>query len=153
MSMNGINGYSYSYNPYAYNNAYSTNATSFQGNVPTEQNSTANEQKDSSLGVITAIGVGIGAIATAIYAFKKGKSINGADSSIWNNLKTGFIEIGQAITKKVNGLVGKKSSTQTLAKDTQETIVTTSQIAAQDADLVAKYGSNMSVAGYFHSLC
>ena len=105
MSMNGV--YGYSYNPYAYNNAYSTNATSFQGGTTT--NSTQ-EKKSSTLGTIAAVGAGIAAVGTAIYAVKKGKSINGADSSVWKNLTTGLSEIGKTIAEKVGKVFGKNKT-------------------------------------------
>ena len=102
MSVNGV--YGYSYNPYAYNsNAYTTNATSFQG-----YNTTTNEKEDDgvSLGVIAAIGTGLAAIGTTIYAIKRGKSINslgseaddavrGLKNILDGNISKGFKEIGE----------------------------------------------------------
>ena len=107
MSLNGVS--SYSYNPYAYNNAYSTNATSFQGYNTTSATSTS-EKEGSSLGTLALIGTGIAAVGTAIYAVKKGKKINGADSSVLKNLTTGLKEIGSTIAGKVSKLFAKEGN-------------------------------------------
>ncbi len=118
MSMNSV--YGYSYNPYAYNNAY-MNSTNFQGSTT---NSTQKEE-GNALGTIAAIGAGVAAVGTAIYAVKKGKSINGADSSIFKNLKTGLSEIGKTITKKIGSIFGKKSNAnEDLTKAAEEIIKT-----------------------------
>ena len=105
MSLNGVS--SYSYNPYAYNNAYPTNATSFQGYNTTSATSTS-EKEGSALGTIATIGAGIAAVGTAIYAVKKGKKVNGGNGSLWKNLKTGFSEIGKTISKNI-GKIFKKN--------------------------------------------
>lgn len=146
MSMNGLG--CYSYNPYGCYNQVPQNVTNFQGT-----NQAPEEKESNTLKTVAAVGAGIAAVGTTIYAFTKGKAINGADGTLFKNLKTGFIEIGQTIAKKVTQLVGKnKNNVQTLSDSAKDTINAASKISAQDADLVAKYGSNMSMVGYFHKL-
>ena len=134
MSMNGITGYNnYSYsNPYAVNNTYAntySNAgtTAFQGYDPTAMYSTtATAEKEDSGSPLLAIGAGIAAIGTAIYAVKKGKKLNLANltddaakqadnlkgaKGLWNNFTTGvksiFTKTGREASKalKANGLM------------------------------------------------
>ena len=117
MSLNGVS--SYSYNPYAYNNAYSTNATSFQGYNTTSATSTS-EKEGSSLGTLALIGTGIAAVGTAIYSIKKGKKINIAGlgetvvknsddfkglKGIWKNLSTGVKSIFTKAGREVSSTV------------------------------------------------
>lgn len=117
MSLNGVS--SYSYNPYAYNNAYSTNATSFQGYNTTSATSTS-EKEGSSLGTLALIGTGIAAVGTAIYSIKKGKKINIAGlgenvvknsddfkglKGIWKNLTTGVKSIFTKAGREVSSTV------------------------------------------------
>lgn len=109
MSLNGVS--SYSYNPYAYGNTYSTNATNFQGYNTTTTTSTS-EKEGSSLGTLALIGTGIAAVGTAIYSIKKGKKINGENSSLWKNLKTGFKEIGKTISEKIGKISKNKEGTK-----------------------------------------
>ncbi len=116
MSLNGVS--SYSYNPYAYNNAYSTNATSFQGYNTTSTTSTS-EKEGSSLGTLAAIGTGIAAVGTAIYAVKKGKKVNGGNGSLWKNLRTGFSEIGKTISKNI-GKIFKKNEGVSVEKELKQ---------------------------------
>ena len=134
MSLNGITGYNnYSYsNPYAVNNTYAnaySNAgtTAFQGYDPTAMYSTtATAEKEDSGSPLLAIGAGIAAIGTAIYAVKKGKKLNLANltddaakqadnlkgaKGLWNNFTTGvksiFTKTGREASKalKANGLM------------------------------------------------
>ncbi len=134
MSLNGITGYNnYSYsNPYAVNNTYAntySNAgtTAFQGYDPTAMYSTtATAEKEDSSSPLLAIGAGIAAIGTAIYAVKKGKKLNLANltddaakqadnlkgaKGLWNNFTTGvksiFTKTGREASKalKANGLM------------------------------------------------
>ena len=81
MSMNGISGYSYGYYPQSIGAYYNPN---FQGSTQ----ETKEEKEGVNKGLIAA-GVGTAvAIGTSIYAFKKGKSLNGADASVLKNLTT-----------------------------------------------------------------
>lgn len=134
MSLNGITGYNnYLYsNPYAVNNTYAntySNAgtTAFQGYDPTAMYSTtATAEKEDSGSPLLAIGAGIAAIGTAIYAVKKGKKLNLANltddaakqadnlkgaKGLWNNFTTGvksiFTKTGREASKalKANGLM------------------------------------------------
>lgn len=134
MSLNGITGYNnYSYsNPYAVNNTYAntySNAgtTAFQGYDPTAMyGTTATAEKEDSGSPLLAIGAGIAAIGTAIYAVKKGKKLNLANltddaakqannlkgaKGLWNNFTTGvksiFTKTGREASKalKANGLM------------------------------------------------
>lgn len=134
MSLNGITGYNnYSYsNPYAVNNTYAntySNAgtTAFQGYDPTAMYSTtATAEKEDSGSPLLAIGAGIAAIGTAIYAVKRGKKLNLANltddaakqadnlkgaKGLWNNFTTGvksiFTKTGREASKalKANGLM------------------------------------------------
>lgn len=109
MSMNGV--YGYSYNPYAYNNAYSTNTTSFQG-----YNTTTNEKEDDgvSLGVIAAIGTGLAAIGTTIYAIKRGKLLNTTDDAARGlknifdgNVRKGLREVGEDLLTGLKSIFTK----------------------------------------------
>lgn len=112
MSMNGITGYNaYAYsNPYALNNNYAntyatTDATAFQGyNTSAMYGTEETQEKDGGINPLLAIGGAIAAVGGAIYAIKKGKSINGTDSSIFKNLKTGLGEIGKTILNKVKNV-------------------------------------------------
>ncbi len=112
MSMNGITGYNaYAYsNPYALNNNYAntyttTDATAFQGyNTSAMYGTEETQEKDSGINPLLAIGAAIATVGGAIYAIKKGKGINGADSSIFKNLKTGFSEIGKTILNKIKNV-------------------------------------------------
>ena len=131
MSMNGITGYNaYAYsNPYALNNTYTnTNATTFQGyNTSAMYDAEETQEKDSGINPLLAIGGAIAAVGGTIYAIKKGKSINGADSSIFKNLKTGFSEIGTTLLNKVKGLFGRKTDITTaddIGKAAKEVIET-----------------------------
>ena len=117
MSLNGVS--SYSYNPYAYSNTYSTNATNFQGYNTTTTTSTS-EKEGSSLGTLALIGTGIAAVGTAIYSIKKGKKINIAGlgetvvknsddfkglKGIWKNLSTGVKSIFTKAGREVSSTV------------------------------------------------
>lgn len=117
MSLNGVS--SYSYNPYAYGNTYSTNATNFQGYNTTTTTSTS-EKEGSSLGTLALIGTGIAAVGTAIYSIKKGKKINIAGlgetvvknsddfkglKGIWKNLSTGVKSIFTKAGREVSSTV------------------------------------------------
>lgn len=112
MSMNGITGYNaYAYsNPYAVNNnyagAYTADSTpTFQGyNTSLVANTEETQEKNSGINPLLAIGGAIAAVGGTIYAIKKGKGINGADSSIFKNLKTGFSEIGKSILNKIKNV-------------------------------------------------
>ena len=97
MSLNGITGYSYGYtNPYAVSNGYYN--TNFQGMTMPQSQYVESEEKNGNTGLIAA-GIGILAAAgTALYAIKKGKSVNGDGAKLLDNLKTGFQEIGKTIT-------------------------------------------------------
>lgn len=119
MSMNGISGYSYGYYPQSTNAYYNPN---FQGSTQ----ETKEEKEGVNKGLIAA-GVGAAvAIGTSIYAFKKGKSVNGADASVLKNLKTGFSTIGKTISKTAGEVldnvkdtiskIGKKDSTSEIGK-------------------------------------
>ncbi len=159
MSMNGITGYNaYAYsNPYALNNNYAntyttTDATAFQGyNTSAMYGTEETQEKDKGTNPLLAIGAAIATVGGAIYAIKKGKSINGADSSIFKNLKTGLGEIGKTLLNKGKEIFNNKTKTN-IAQTVEDTTVSVADMAARDADLVEKYGRNMSVAGYFHSL-
>lgn len=161
MSMNGITGYS----AYPYSNPYaiptSNTNTTFQGTAQAYTNQ-AKEKNNTGL-AIAGIGAAALAIGTGIYALKKGKSINGADGKLLENLKTGFLEIGKTIKKGIDKIFKKqvqetvipKEGTkveEALIQNAREAIVTTSDMAARDADLVERYGKNMSEVAYFHYL-
>lgn len=152
MSMNGITGYS----AYPYSNPYAiptnnTNTT-FQGTAQAYTNQT--EEKNNTGLAIAGIGAAALAIGTGIYALKKGKSINGADGKLLENLKTGFQEIGRTIKKGIDKIFKKEDTKaeEALIQNAREAIVTTSDMAARDADLVERYGKNMSEVAYFHYL-
>ena len=106
MSMNGITGYS----AYPYSNPYaiptSNTNTTFQGTAQIYTDQT--EEKNNTGLAIAGIGAAALAIGTGIYALKKGKSINGADGKLLENLKTGFQEIGKAIGEKVGKIFKQK---------------------------------------------
>ncbi len=123
MSMNGITGYSY--NPYAYNNTYAnTTATNFQG---TYTDNTSQKDEKSSLNTIATIGVGLAALGGAIYAIKKGKSVNGTDSSIWKNLKTGLSEIGKTISNKIGKIFNNNNNVNEELTNAANEVIKTSQ--------------------------
>lgn len=111
MSMNGITGYS----AYPYSNPYaiptSNTNTTFQGTAQAYTNQT--EEKNNTGLAIAGIGAAALAIGTGIYALKKGKSINGADGKLLENLKTGFQEIGKTISESVKSLFKGKNLKKT----------------------------------------
>ena len=142
MSVNGV--YGYSYNPYAYNsNAYTTNATSFQG-----YNTTTNEKEDNgvSLGVIAAIGTGLAAIGTTIYAIKRGKSINslgseaddavrGLKNILDGNISKGFKEIGEDLVTGFKSIFTKAGRKEYKYTKEYTNAVETYKAAVQNKEL------------------
>ena len=130
-------------------NSYSAPKMAFKGEG-------VGEKKGINKKAAIAAGVGAAAVAagTTIYAFKKGKTVNGADGKLLENLKTGFQEIGRTIKKGIDKIFKKEDTKaeEALIQNAREAIVTTSDMAARDADLVERYGKNMSEVAYFHCL-
>ena len=133
-------------------NSYSAPKMAFKGEG-------VGEKKGINKKAAIAAGVGAAAVAvgTTIYAFKKGKTVNGADGKLFKNIATGFQEIGKSIKKGIGKIFNKQTketakAEETLIQNAREAIVTTSDMAARDADLVERYGKNMSEVAYFHCL-
>ena len=160
MSMNGITGYNaYAYsNPYALNNNYAntyttTDATAFQGyNTSAMTNAEETQEKDKGTNPLLAIGAAIATVGGAIYAIKKGKSINGTDSSIFKNLKTGLGEIGKTLLNKGKEIFNNKTKTN-IAQTVEDTTV-----SVADMDISTVYKNNLLkspeyfLGGFFYAI-
>ena len=143
MSLNGITGYNnYSYsNPYTVNNTYAntySNAgtTAFQGYDPTAMYSTtATAEKEDSGNPLLAMGAGIAAIGTAIYAVKRGKTIKLAGltddaakqadnlkgvKGLWDNFTTGVKSLFTKAGRKEYKYSKELTSAMDIAKAAQE---------------------------------
>lgn len=145
MQVNGINSY--------------TNVQAFRGTKSaTGEENTEKKVNKKAVAGIAAGTIGAAALGVSILAYAKGRKLNGADGKIFQNVADGFKEIGKSIAK-----IFKKSKAATEAateavaskpaRDLAEhTTVNLTNMGTRDAELVEKYGRDMSLVGYFHSL-
>lgn len=153
MSLNGLSPYGYSSygaNSYAVpNNSQTSFQSALTPSFAGEQTVTApaaTEKKDNTGKILLGLGAAAAAVATGIVAYKTGKG-----GKVIDTIKKGLGTIkdkGSEIIAKAKNKLGKNTAVET-AKDT---IVSVKDMVASDADLAAKYGPNMSLAGYFHKL-
>lgn len=157
MRVNGINSYA--------------NVQAFRGTeAATGEEKAEKKLNKKAVAGIAAGTIGAAAVGVSLLAYTKGRKLNGAEGKIFQNVADGFKEIGKSIAKIFKkGKAATEAATETVAttpalpapkeavkkpvKDVAEnTIVNLTEVGNRDKELSEKFGRNMSVVGYFHSL-
>lgn len=153
MRVNGINSYA--------------NVQAFRGTeAATGEEKAEKKLNKKAVAGIAAGTIGAAAVGVSLLAYTKGRKLNGADGKIFQNVADGFKEIGKSIAKifkkgkaateavaTTPALPAPKEAVKKPVKDVAEnTMVNLKEVGYRDKELSERFGKNMSVVGYFHSL-